>query len=264
MSIKKDHNIENFALFKYRNLMSELVKRDIKTKYRRSVLGILWSMLNPLLTMLIMSMVFSTLFRSDIDNFIVYLLSGSILFSYFSEATNFAMGAILQNAPLIKKVYVPKYLFPISRVMSCGVNLLLTLPAVFVIMLVTRHPINFKTILIIIPLVLVFLFNIGVGLLLSSLVVFFRDVFHLYGVVVTGLMYATPIFYPISIVPDKYMRFIRFNPMLHFVNLFRQILYYNNLPDPHLVLRCALIALLSIVVGGIFFNIKQRKFILFI
>ena len=116
-------------IVKYRNLISELVMRDIKKKYRRSILGYLWSMLNPLLTMLITAMVFSNLFRFQIDNFALYLLTGQLIFTFYSEATSFAMGSILENGSLIKKVYVPKYLFPISRVSSSAVNLLFSLPA---------------------------------------------------------------------------------------------------------------------------------------
>ncbi|WP_302163364.1 ABC transporter permease, partial [Veillonella seminalis] len=128
-------------LIKYRNLIEELVIRDIKKKYRRSVLGILWSMLNPILMMLITAMVFSNLFRFDIKNFALYLLTGQIIFTFYAEATNFAMGSILENGALIKKVYIPKYLFPLSRVASSGVNLCFTLPAMLVIMLYTGQPI---------------------------------------------------------------------------------------------------------------------------
>ena len=109
-------------IIKYRNLISELVTRDIKKKYRRSILGYLWSMLNPLFTMLITAMVFSELFRFQIDNFALYLLTGQLIFTFYAEATNFAMGSILENGSLIKKVYIPKYFFPISRVSSSAIN----------------------------------------------------------------------------------------------------------------------------------------------
>ena len=135
----------------YKNLINELVNRDIKKKYRRSILGILWSMLNPLLMMLITAMVFSNLFRFEIKNFALYLLTGQIIFTFYAEATNFAMGSILENGHLIKKVYVPKYLFPLSRVASSAVNLLFTLPAMFAIIFVTGQTISFKIVFCIIP-----------------------------------------------------------------------------------------------------------------
>lgn len=145
-------------LYRYKNLINELVNRDIKKKYRRSILGILWSMLNPLLMMLITAMVFSNLFRFEIKNFALYLLTGQIIFTFYAEATNFAMGSILENGHLIKKVYVPKYLFPLSRVASSAVNLLFTLPAMFAIILITGQTISLKIIFCIIPLVLLFIF----------------------------------------------------------------------------------------------------------
>ena len=158
-------------LIKYHNLVEELVIRDIKTKYRRSVLGLIWSMLNPLLMMMITAMVFSQLFRFEIKNFALYLLTGQIVFTFYSEATNFAMGSILQNGSLIKKVYVPKYLFPLSRVASCGVNLCFTLPAMLVIILYTKHPLDLNILFAVIPLLLLFLFCLGIGILLSALAV---------------------------------------------------------------------------------------------
>ncbi|MBF1760694.1 MAG: ABC transporter permease, partial [Veillonella sp.] len=138
--------------------------RDIKKKYRRSILGYLWSMLNPLLTMLITAMVFSNLFRFQIDNFALYLLTGQLIFTFYSEATSFAMGSILENGSLIKKVYVPKYLFPISRVSSSAVNLLFSLPAMLAIMLYTDHEITITLVACIVPLILLYFFCIGIGL----------------------------------------------------------------------------------------------------
>ena len=141
-------------IFKYRNLVKELVLRDLKKKYRRSILGYLWSMLNPLLMMLITAMVFSNLFRFDIDNYALYLLTGQMLFTFFSESTSFSMGSILENGGLLKKVYVPKYLFPIARVISSIVNLFFTIPAMIVIMLFTGQSININLLFCFIPIIL--------------------------------------------------------------------------------------------------------------
>jgi ABC-2 type transport system permease protein/lipopolysaccharide transport system permease protein len=251
-------------IYQYRNLIYELVKRDIKKKYRRSVLGIFWSMLNPLLMMLVTAMVFSNIFRFEIKNFAVYLLTGQIIFNFYSESTNFAMGSILDNASLIKKIYVPKYLFPISRVASCGVNLLLTIPAIFVVLLITKQPITYLFICILVPLILLFIFNIGVGLFLSAFTVYFRDMFHLYGVVLSVLTYSTPIFYPENIIPEKYQFIIKLNPIWHYLRIFRDIVYYNQMPSLQLIIRCALISIAALVIGWLFFNKKQKKFILYI
>lgn len=250
--------------FKYKNLIDELVNRDIKKKYRRSILGILWSMLNPLLMMLITAMVFSNLFRFEIKNFALYLLTGQIIFTFYAESTNFAMGSILENGHLIKKVYVPKYLFPLSRVVSSAVNLLFTLPAMLAIILVTGQMISFKIVFCIIPLVLLFIFCLGMGLFLSALAVYFRDMFHLYGVALTVLNYATPIFYPENIIPAKYQWIIYCNPIYYYLKMFREVVYSNQIPDINLIIICLLISVIALIIGIYFFNKKQNDFILYI
>mgnify|MGYP001151767670 FL=1 len=251
-------------LYRYKNLINELVNRDIKKKYRRSILGILWSMLNPLLMMLITAMVFSNLFRFEIKNFALYLLTGQIIFTFYAEATNFAMGSILENGHLIKKVYVPKYLFPLSRVASSAVNLLFTLPAMFAIILITGQTISLKIIFCIIPLVLLFIFCLGVGLFLSALAVYFRDMFHLYGVALTALNYATPIFYPENIIPVQYQWLVHCNPIYYYLKMFREVVYSNQIPDINLIIICLFISIIALIVGIYFFNKKQNNFILYI
>lgn len=251
-------------LIKYRNLINELVVRDIKKKYRRSVLGILWSMLNPLLMMLITAMVFSSLFRFDIHNFALYLLTGQIIFTFYAEATNFAMGSILENGHLIKKVYIPKYLFPLSRVASSGVNLCFTMPAMIAIIIFTGQPFHFKMFFCVIPLLLLFFFCLGVGLFLSAFAVYFRDIFHLYGVLLTALNYATPIFYPVSIIPYEYRAIVDYNPLYYYLELFRTYIYDNIWPDSTLILTCVGLSICAICVGGYFFNKRQNNFILYL
>lgn len=179
--------IHNF--YKYRYLLSELVFRDIKLKYRKSYLGILWSTLNPLLMMVVLTVVFSSLFQSDIKNFPVYLMTGQLIFNFFSEATNVAMTGIVGNAGLIKKVYIPKYIFPLSRILSSFVNLLFSIVALLLIMIVTKVTFNVSMLLFFVPLIYVLLLSIGVGLILSTYSVFFRDILHLYGVFTLALMY---------------------------------------------------------------------------
>lgn len=251
-------------LYKYKNLINELVQRDIKKKYRRSVLGIVWSMLNPLLMMLITAMVFSNLFKFDVQNFALYLLTGQLVFTFYSEATNFAMGSILENGHLIKKVYMPKYLFPLSRVCSSGVNLCFTFPAMLAVMLYTNQAITFKLLFCLIPLILLFFFCLGVGLLLSAYAVYFRDLFHLYGVLLTALNYATPIFYPVSIIPEEYKFLITYNPLTYYLESFREIVYNNQYPDISLLLICTGISSLSLIIGGYIFYRKQNNFVLYL
>lgn len=251
-------------IVKYRNLVVELVMRDIKKKYRRSILGYLWSMLNPLLTMLITAMVFSNLFRFQIDNFALYLLTGQLIFTFYSEATSFAMGSILENGSLIKKVYVPKYLFPISRVSSSAVNLLFSLPAMLAIMLYTDHEITITLVACIVPLILLYFFCIGIGLFISALAVYFRDIFHLYGVLITVLNYATPIFYPVNIIPEEYKFVVEYNPLYYFLSAFREVAYNNTLPSIELLSICTLFSVGVLVVGAYYFNKKQNTFVMYL
>jgi ABC-2 type transporter len=251
-------------IFEYRALLVELVKRDIKKKYRRSVLGILWSMLNPFLTMLIMAMVFSTFFKFAIANFPVYLLTGQLIFNFYSEATGTAMGSILENAALIKKVYVPKHIFPIARVLSSCVNFILSLPGLILVIVITKAPIKISVLFSIIPVLYVLFFCFGIGLLLASVTVYFRDMFHLYGVLLTAISYLTPLFYPKEIVPEKYMFLIRMNPMVYFVDLFRDMVYYGKMPTLDEHLNCIFIIIISLFAGVVVFNMNKKKFILHI
>ena len=252
--------IENFK--KYKPLLFELVSRDLKTKYRRSALGFLWTVLNPLGMMLVMTVVFSTVFRQNIENFPVYLMCGQLIFNFFNEASNMAMTSILGNAALIKKVYVPKYLFPLSRVCSSMVNMLTSFVALIIVIVATRTPITWTIVTAVFPVLYVSLFAFGVGLLLATVVVSFRDMQHLYGVITTAWLYITPIFYPISMLPDNIARIIKLNPLTSFVELMRYAVLYDT-PAPwkyhaYSIAWCVIV----IVLGMYIFKKKQDKFIL--
>ncbi|WP_294157968.1 ABC transporter permease [uncultured Selenomonas sp.] len=252
------------SLYRYKYLIYVLVTRDIKKKYRRSVLGVLWSMLNPLLIMLITAMVFSTLFRFAIENYVLYLLVGQVVFTFYAESTGFAMGSILDNSPLIKKVYVPKYLFPFSRVASSCVNLLFTFPAILIMMIYTGAWPTWRVVSVVVPLGLMLVFCLGIGLALAACVVYFRDFFHLYGVLVSALSYATPIFYPEQIVPEHYQFILTYNPLYYFVRGFREVLYQGGLPHMDTMFVCACLALAALAIGVAIFRRAQNHFILYI
>jgi len=252
------------SLYRYKYLLYILVTRDVKKKYRRSVLGVLWSMLNPLLIMIITAMVFSTVFRFAVENYVLYLIVGQVVFTFYTESTSFAMGSILDNSSLIKKVYVPKYLFPFSRVSSSCVNLLFTFPAIFFIMLYTGAWPSWRTLSVVVPLALMLVFCLGVGLILSACVVYFRDLFHLYGVLLSVFNYATPVFYPAQIVPDRYHWLLTLNPLYHFVTAFREVLYDGGLPHADTLLACTLLATVAIILGVLIFRRAQNHFILYI
>lgn len=252
------------GLKKYMPLMQELVKRDLKLKYRRSVLGYLWSLLNPLLMMLIMTVVFSYMFRFDIPNYPLYLICGQTLFTFFNESTNMAMYSVIQNGLLIKKVYIPKYIFPISKVISSFVTMSFSLVAIVIVMLMTRTPFHLSVLLFWIPLVMLLLFSCGVGMILSALAVQFRDVTHLYGVLTMAWMYLTPIFYPIASVPEGVASFIMANPLYMYITIFRDLVLYGVVPSAQTWITGLAVAVLMMGVGIAVFRKMQRNFILYI
>ena len=250
------------AFQRYGYLMRQLIARDFKTKYKRSVLGVLWSFLNPLLTMFVQYIVFSTLFKSDIPNFLVYLLSGIVCFNFFSEATGMALGSIVGNAALITKVYVPKYIYPVTRVFSSTINLLLSLIPLLAVLLITQTPIRPAVLLLPFGLICLVAFCIGVGFILSTAMVFFRDTQFLWGVISMLWMYMTPVFYPESIIPAKFMPLYKCNPLYHIIRFIRIILIDGISPEPKAYALCLLVSFLPLLIGAVVFKKHQDQFIL--
>lgn len=245
-------------------ILRSLVSKDFKLKYRRSALGVLWSILNPLLMMCVLTAVFSFIFRFDIENYPLYLILGQILFALMSGATSSAMGSIIDAAPLLKKIKVNRMIFPIEKVSFELVNFLISLVAVAAVMVWFKiHP---SPTMLMLPLLLVYvvMFSLGIGLLLSALAVFFRDVVHLWGVIITAWTYATPIFYPISMLDGWMQQVMQFNPMYHFVSYFRDIMMYNTMPGLGENLMCLGGAFGMLVIGIAVFKKLEKKFILYI
>lgn len=245
---------------RYSPLVKELVVRDLKVKYRRSFLGYLWSLLNPLLMMMVMTIAFSYILRFDIENYALYLITGQIIFNFFNESTSMAMTSVCENASLIKKVYIPKYIFPISRVMSGFVNMLFSLGAVLIVMIFTGAPFHLTLILIPIPLFFLLVFCCGVGCMLAALTVYFRDVIHLYSVLTLALSYLTPIFYPISAIPDEISRWFYLNPLVHYLGYFRALVLDGTVPAASESWICAGISAATLAVGLLIFSKLQKRF----
>jgi len=255
-----DKYIQNYM--KYQPLLGELVARDIKIKYRRSVLGVFWTLLNPLCMMAVLSVVYSNLFKFSVDNFPLYLLSGQVIFNFYSEATTSAMGAIIGNAALIKKVYMPKYLFVVSRIVSSAINLGASFCALIVVMAVTRAELNWTILFSWIPLVFLIVFSVGVGLTLAALTVKFRDIMHLYSVFITALMYLTPVIYPMSILPSWLTKIVLLNPITNIIMMFRDTIMYSSLPGFTNVLVAAVESIVMLAIGMYVFYKNQDEFIL--
>lgn len=252
--------IQNFQ--KFRPLLSELIARDIKTKYRKSILGVLWTILNPLFMMIVLSVVFSNLFKFDIEYFPVYLLSGQLIFNFFSESTTNAMGAIIANGPLIKKIYVPKYMFVISRIFSSSINLLASFTALIFVMLAMRVDLHYTVLFVPIPLIFIIFFSLGIGLILSAIAVKFRDIVHLYSVFVTALMYLTPVIYPMSILPEWLEKIVLINPITNILIMFRDVMMNNTVPNITSIVIAIVETAIALACGLYVFYKSQDTFIL--
>ena len=241
------------AVKKYKFLIRQLVSRDFKTKYKRSLLGVFWSFLNPLLTMAVQYVVFSNLFRFDVPNYPVYLITGIVIFNFFSEATNMALGSVIGNAGLITKVYMPKYIYPLTRVISSLVNLVISLIPLLMVALFSG----------IVPTKAYFLV-FGIGMLLAAAMVFFRDIQFLWSVFTMIWMYLTPIFYPASILPENLSWVLDVNPLNYFIKFARTCIIDGISPEPIVYFQCGLMALCSMLVGAFVFHKGQDKFVLYL
>lgn len=249
---------------RYGFLIRQLVVRDFKIKYKRSVLGYFWSFLNPLLTMLVQYFVFSNLFKSNIKNYPVYLLSGTILFSFFQEAVGQGLISILANASLITKVYMPKYIYPITKVLSSSVNLVISIIPLLIVTIITGERITIAILLLPFALFCLLLFCVGLSMLLASAMVFFRDTQYLWGIATLIWMYGTPMFYPETIIPEQYRVILKINPLYHIIKFVRTILMDGVSPEPRRYFYCLISAVVACIIGGIVFKKSQDKFVLYV
>lgn len=227
-------------------------------------MGIIWSVLNPLLMMVVLTAVFSAFFKFDIEHYPFYLILGNTLFALMGDSTTTAMTSIIDSSALIKKIRINKIIFPVEKVLFQLVNFAISLIAVAIVMVFLRiYP---TPNLLLLPLLLLYvtLFSLGLGLLLSALAVFFRDIIHLWSVVITAWTYATPLFYPVNILPDWMLQFEAFNPMYHYVTYFRDIALWGNTPGLVENLICLAMAIATLAVGLVVFKRTQNKFILYV
>lgn len=246
-------------------ILRSLVSKDFKLKYRRSVLGVLWSVLNPLLMMLVLATVFSFFLRfSDIPNYPLYLILGTVMFNYMSASTTSGMCSIIDAAPLIKKIRIDKMVFPLEKVVFELVNFAISLVAVIIVMVWFQVMPTWNILLLPLLLVYLFLFCAGLALLLSALAVFFRDVIHLWGVIITAWTYATPIFYPATILEPWMQQIMSYNPMYHYIGYFRDIVMYAQTPSLEANLICLGMGVVMFAIGALVFTRAQKKFILYV
>ena len=248
-------------LKKHQFLFEELVKRDFKQKYKRTVLGMGWSVLAPLLTLLVMKLVFGHFFGRRIVHYTTYLFCGNLLFSYFKEATTGSMNSLVSNANILTKINVPKYLFLLSKNVSSLINFGLTLCIFFIFVIADGIPIKLRFLMLLYPVCCLIIFNIGVGLVLSALFVFFRDISYLYSIFTMLLMYLSAIFYQITIVPAKFRMFFYLNPLYCYIEYFRKIVLESKIPTAEFHLLCALYAFAFLFIGGWMYKRYNRRFL---
>jgi len=246
---------------KYRFLFEELVKRDFTRKYKRTYLGIIWSMIAPLMQLLVMALIFTRFFGRDTPHFIIYLFSGNLVFSFFSAATNAGMTALESNASIFSKVNVPKYLFLLSRNVESIINFLLTLVIYFIFVAGNGLPFTWKFFLLIYPIVTLTLLNIGFGLILSAAHIFFKDIQYLYTIFVQLLMYLSAIFYTVE---DMAYRWFLLNPVFCHITYFREVVIQGIVPSWELHGLCLGYSALFLFIGALLYYKNNYKFLFYI
>ena len=251
--------------WRYRDLLKLLVTKNIKLKFRRSWLGYVWSILNPLLIMVVMTVVFSTMFKRNIEKFPVYLFCGQLLINYMNSSTSQSIFSITGNAALLKKTYVPKYLFTLARVTSGLVDLLFSMGALVIVMIVTRARITWYALLFPFVLLQLYVFSVGLGLFLAQASVFFKDTQFIYNAVTTAWMYLSAIFYPIdSLSPTLAWGIQHLNPMYFYIGQFRALIHVGTMPEPYLIISGVVAALAALCLGVWSFMRSKDRFILYI
>lgn len=250
--------------YRYRELIWALALKELKLRYKRSFLGFLWALLNPLLLMLVLTAVFSTIMRSKVEHYSVFLLSMLFPFTFFSQSLSYAAESIVGNADLIKKVRISKLVFPIAALVSNLINLVLSLIPLAIIVLVTGTPFHWTWIYLPIPLLTLSLFTLGATFLFAAANVFYRDVSHILQIVLQLWFYATPILYDINIFPQRYHWIFKLNPLIFVLNGFRLSVWAGLLPQAQSIFASFVCAFISLVVGFAIFRRYQDSFVFYV
>ena len=250
---------ELLSAWRYRDLLAQLIARDIKTRYKRSVLGVGWTMLNPLLTMTVMTVVFGQLFRIETKNYPAYLLSGVLIWNFFSQTTTAAMQQLMSGGSLFHRVYVPRTIFKLAAVGTGVVNLLLALVPLAVIMAFTGSTFGLPLLWLVLLIPLIAGFALGIGLIMSTLSVSFPDVIEMYAVLLNVWFFLTPVMYPITIVPDSYRPLVIANPMFYLITAFRSPIHDAAPPDPAFLAMSLIVTIVSLAVGWVLFTSRADR-----
>ena len=252
LDLLKKGTSENF-------LLKQLIKKNFTSKYKDSVLGILWSFLNPLITMAILTAIFSTVFARNIENFPVYFMAGRCVLDFFNAGTKSAMTSLKRNRSILQKIYVPRYIFALGNICSEFLNFLMSLIVMIAIMIVTKAPFYPKSIFAIIPVAILFILIIGVGLILAIVCTKFTDIEYLYKIFTQLLMYACAIFYPIDIVPQPVRGYMELNPVYGIIAQFREFIMYGRFPSQRIMMTTFIFSIVIFIIGIYIFRKYQDK-----
>lgn len=247
-----------------RFLFEELVKRDFTKKYKRTILGMFWSVLGPLLTLAVMAVVFTKFFGREIEHYVIYLFCGNLLYSFFKESTSTGMTALYENSGIFSKVNVPKYMFLLSKNVSALINFGINLLLLFVFCLIDGVAFSWKFILLLYPIGCLVVFNLGMGLILSALYLMFRDLKYLYDIFTLLLMYVSAIFYSIDVYDIHVQYLFYLNPIYVYIRYFRKIILDGDIPEPTFHLLAAGYALVALIIGAVIYKKKNYKFLYYI
>ncbi len=248
-------------VWSFRDMVFELTHRELRGKYKGSVLGFLWTYINPLMQILVYAFVFSQIFRSGIERFHIYLIVSMFPFNFFTGGVIQGLGSIRYQGDLVKKVYFPRQILPIVSLTVNFVNLLISFAIIYSILLVSGWGINLKIQAWLIPVMIIeYVFALGLAFLLSAVEVYFRDIEHIVSVLMMIWMYVTPMFYSIDIIPEKFLPIFYCNPMLYIIGMYQQILYFKVVPDMVYMFKASCFAFAVIVVGSIVFKILEKRF----
>lgn len=248
-------------LFSYREMIIGLVRTDLRGRYKGSVLGFLWTFINPLLQLLVYTLVFSVIMRSGIEDYYLYLFVGLVPWIFFSTSITYGSSSIVSHKDMVKKIYFPREVLPISIVTSGFVNMLLTFIVIFAVLIVTRYGFDFLALLYLPIIMLVeYILSLGFAMITAGLTVYFRDLEYILGIITMIWMYVTPVFYDISMVPEDVRRVIAANPMTPVIMAYRDILYYKQIPEIGTLIQALALGFLSLIVGYIIFRKLQKGF----
>jgi len=251
-------------LIHYKDLLYNLVARDLTVRYKRSVFGFFWSMLNPLLNTIVFTIIFSTIFRFGVKSFIIYFLSGYQLWNFFAQSTQVASGCLLRNGPLFKRIYIPKAIFVISIVLSNMVNLAFALIPLLILLPILGNGFHLSLLFLPIAILLATMFTIGISFIVSATAVFFNDIIDMYQIFLMPWMYLTPIVYPLDIVPAKYLPFLKLNPMFYIIECFRQPIFLGELPSLETFYMALFVAGATLWVGYKVFTKLSDTFVYYV